>query len=289
MLMTDELWKKSTHLRGRRRSLEMLTIGFALAKYNASQAQPPAKRINLLQDIKSKISAWNGGGGARKRKRAEAVKLLGKRVDKEIDTLDSVSNPRSPDQVLMAVNDLYNRGVHQLHALLAKKKDPKITGDDQVKDLWGPMRAAAKKIENNAASLNDRNAQDSAMALPEGMRAFDSISHLYFAVAPKAGPKTDLGLIDSRLANLAGGAQTKDAKDFIAKVPKDITRYKAIGVPAQADEGGSAVMDFDFDLIEQALDTNDIGSTMEGYLGTGGKGNEGYEEFTKSGDDKWGR
>ena len=97
MLMTDEQWKKTSHLRGGRRSPGMLKIGSALARYNEAHSATPEIRLDLLKTLSQTINDWRKDKPTSKR--ADAIKGLSARIGYEFDFLKLdlfVKTPRQP-------------------------------------------------------------------------------------------------------------------------------------------------------------------------------------------------
>ena len=109
MLMTDEQWKKTSHLRGGRRSPGMLKIGSALARYNEAHSATPEIRLDLLKTLSQTINDWRKDKPTSKR--ADAIKGLSARIGYEFDFLTKLADPKTAGQISPAVHELYQRGV----------------------------------------------------------------------------------------------------------------------------------------------------------------------------------
>jgi hypothetical protein len=298
LIMTDKQWASKSSRRLKARGALLLEIDGALREYNASQSLPPDQRLDLLDTLLDRINAWQDSkrkeDGKVESSRASHVALLKKQVKEEIrammDVKQSARSPQTADAVRAAVQDLYRRGLHTLHQFLSKAPTDKSKGE--VEGYWQRFRTEAMRVEHAAAKLdtvNDDeayNAHVSARVLREAMRAFRTISYRHLGSARQATRKTDLSQIFARLAHLSQNMRANDNEEdirFVAKIMWDINRYRDLaGADDEAEDKLEALGDdegVDFELLEEMLSAIDVSTTMLGFQGTGGKGNEGFADF----------
>lgn len=303
VVMTDEQWITKSAKFGKSRSELLLQIDIALAEYNKAHSQPPRQRLALLGDLLATIDTWERSKQNRhgdvKSSRATAVYVLKRRATLERteleELMDAGTAPESAGEVREAVKDLYKRGVHELHTFLSKKPTRKSL--DEVTGYWQRFRTEAMRIERAASGLDtDRdddayNAHLAALALREAMRAFRTISYRHIGSSRPDTEKTDLNAIRARLNDLAGdfrdtGEEAAVDAAFVDRVREDIDLFAAlVGADGRSEATLEAMRDeenVDFDLLEEMLNSIDISTTMLGYQGTAGVGNEGFSEFYKS-------
>jgi hypothetical protein len=296
-VITFDQWLSKSSRRGRFRSAALLEIDGALAAYHAAYSRSPKERLDLLNELFDKISAWQNSKrdeqGDVKSGRAAAVAELKQWVIAEQNAMvekgQAGSAPTSAVAVISAVEDLYSRGVHELHSFLAKK--PTVSNRDAVTGYWQRFRTEAMKIEHAATQLDQSddaafNAHLYTLGLREAMRAFRTVSYRHLGTPRPDSKKTNLARIRQRLDRLTGklkGAEGQDKGSFLVRARADIDQFAGLAGADKKGKGGLKALDEDeapdFELIEETLNALDLSTTMMGYQGTGGKGNEGFQEF----------
>jgi hypothetical protein len=232
-VMTEKQWHDKSALFGKMRSLELLKIDDALAKYNAANNQAPARRMPLLLDLRAAIDAWRlkeqvKGKGEIKNKRLPAITKLLEAVQEEQKAIGEQmvgqQAPAGPAQVVEAAQEIYTRAIHELHKFIALAVIPKNA--ERVLGEWRVFRIEAKTLhmsatklvgqqgqqdqQPNATDANDvTNAIAAAEAVREGMRAFRTIAYRYLHAkrddskkSEASRKKVDLTEINTRMKAL---------------------------------------------------------------------------------------
>lgn len=316
-VMSSSAWQKTSSKLMRARSPLLIQIDIALAAYHKSHLKSPEDQLNTLQAVKDAIDAWKKSkrqpteevdedlgltqdpipAPVIKSARLKAITKLEQQVDLEIGKLMAKVGTK-PDitkaaGIIEASKRLYRRYEPLVRAALATVATTKA--HDLSVDLVKVSREAhalneaadALDIYNNDL---DSNAWTVSFIVWRAIQLLRQIArmHLHRGTADNE----ELQRRRSRIEYLRGmilDTQTELVKatgwfydaEFLANVVSDINQYGTFAAKIAPDKPG----DFDFSVIGQLLDMLGISTAMLGYQGTGGKGNEGFEEFFKSGTD----
>lgn len=303
IVMTMKQWKKSSSRKGLARSEELLLIDEALMKYNAAQEADPATRKQLLVRLLQRIAQWEGSKlsdeGVIKSKRSDSVAELRNRATAEMDMLEeehpSADDVEAAGDVDAVATDAHKRAIRVLQSFLAMQPSganvAKLAG-------WAPLEQEADRLLETADALGyeddagdaEDHALTEAQALATGIAGFRGLSEKWLGT--RIGPGRNLTQVQLHLTVLESWVDESTeagvaAARFIDDVHNDLDRLAVIAGMADAEDDPWEFLDDDRgEMVDELISAFDQGFTLTGYQGTGGLGNEGFQELYKSAPEK---
>ncbi len=299
LVMSLKEWKKLSTRTGLARSEKLLLIDQALMQYNAAQTADATTRLQLLEALIQRIADWESSKltdeGVIVSSRRDAVANLRDRATAEYDRLEEehppVEDVEDPGGVHAVATDARKRAVRVLQTFLAMQPSSsnvaRLTG-------WEPLEQEAASLMDRADALGytdeagvaEDNALTEAQALASGIAGFRGLSERWLGT--RVGPGRNLDQMLRHLAILESWLELDDesgvaAAAFINDVYSDLERLAAIaGMRDEEDDPWEFVDDDRGEMVDELMAAFDQGFTLSGYQGTGGLGNEGFQELYKS-------
>ncbi len=315
-IMTDHQWSKLA--KGSTGSAQFTAISKALNEYNhidfeaggaRTQELAPDKRLAKVEEILSAIADWRAFKSRTKdpakSKRAAGINQLEMRARRERAGLQELvgarAAPTTPDEIRLAADEIYNRGMHAAFRFVGLEPTEKTR--EEVTGYWKSFRTEAARLDRRAVALTKgssaaeqadaRNADAHSLVVREAMRAFRTITYAHLKVqkSRRVGALTDPVAIRQSIVDRAGELETAPARDadqaFMERALKHIDQLVTLS-GAEKWAAAADVADVEpedqahLELIDSIFSAVDDAFTMTGYQGTGGQGNEGFQEFYKT-------
>lgn len=310
LVMTDRQWATASAVTGRARSAELLGVDSALAAYNAAELRAPAERVALLESLTAAVATWKGtkaSAGWEASIRAGAVRQLEARIPPERGRLQGqarvLAQPTSYDDVVSAATELHRRAGQLARQVLASSE---------------PARQRVARLEifalharlgqlGVAAGRFDPFARHYVLAMGSAVRALAALATGLEVGAQPAQITASVDAARQRLKRRTpvllhrrGSARRAPAPEVITTArgrtvrihrrstampfatKEDLTK-RMRAARAEIDElvalAGPAGGEDDFEAVEHLLDVIDAETSLMGYQGTGGVGNEGLQDI----------
>ncbi|MEM6283628.1 MAG: hypothetical protein AAF787_15660 [Chloroflexota bacterium] len=294
MLMPLDRWKSESSRFGKMRSVELIEIDQALLTYNMAGKESPASQIQKLNALQNKIETWKATKKDGKSSRMASVDKLAGMVANEQKTLaeQNKAQPQadSPNVVQTHAPQVFQSAAKETRSALSTQT--KGQGEGFVKQM-GPYVEKATALQESATKnmgtrtgARSNNALVTAHATESAVRALNSIGLAYINKSRPEQEKAENHILEviTSVGDLYADESEQDKQaesDFnniLTEMTATLTDYNSV---VESKLGTAKPEEADTDLLEGFGDVVDTGTTIGGYFGTGGKGNEGFNEFYK--------
>ena len=296
-VFSSETWQKKSSRVGRMRSTKLIEVDMALAAYHKSHRLSPADQMGALQSVQAAIAIWaqtKQEKGAQNSRRAKAISELRAGINAEKQKLRQQMGPAvDPNTAAGAIakaRQLFKRAEAQTRAVAATNNSKQAAAPlGSLSGLVADMQALVTQAGQLGATVPEQNAKEMTLAVQCAVKALRIYAMGYLdrnAVSQAAlsqrksiatGFLNRLPTIEARILVAQGGATAQQDKSFVAEMVNKIAKFDGFLVPDKSSGG-------DLDWIDELLEMSDTGTSMLGYQGTDGKGNEGLNEFYKDSD-----
>ena len=297
VVMTNKQWKSESSRVGKTRSAALLRIDNALATYNEGQRDDLDVRKFYLAELTDSINAWidlkkaKKGNSGKPSVREGAVLELFRRSQIEQQKLIAEEKAATVDSSTAAgirqrSAEIYRKAEKQIRRALAtvSNKEAGIQHATFLQIVSEAGRLA--QDENSAQTVKDDDLENAKLLGKATNEAVGAFSRIARAHQTKSGASVDIEVVEinklrSQLARVDATKATIGADDKqFSLLLTDVRDFQSMVGDAK---GGPEALDSE--LADEGLNALDLMTTVSGYLGTGGKGNEGLNEFYRAAPD----
>jgi len=296
-VFSSATWQKKSSRFGRMRSTKLIEIDMALAAYHKSHRLSPADQLGALTRVQAAISEWGDtkqGKGVHNSRRAKTVTELESSIYAEKHKLRQkigpAVDPNTSAGAIAKARQLFKRAEAQTRAVAATNNSKQAAAPlASLNSLAAEIRALATQAGLLGATVPEQNAKAMTSAVRSAIMALRMYAMGYLdrnavsqsALSHRKSVATSflnhLPTIEARMQIAQGGVTAQQDKSFVVEMVNRIAKFEGFLVPDKLSGG-------DLDWIDELLDMSDTGTSMLGYQGTDGKGNEGLNEMYKDSD-----
>ena len=292
VVMTDKQWQKESSVVGKPRSAALLRIDQALATYNVMQGEDLDVRTHVLERLSDSISAWIEFKKAKRKPgkkfaREDAVTELLRRTEMERLKLVAEARSATVDKTSAAgirqkASQIYRKAEKQIRRVLAtvSHKEAMIQAATFLQIVQEARNLTQDVMLVSGGKDDDKsNAQLLAQATNQAVIALSLIArgHQTKSGASVDNEVSEINALRQKLARVDATKATIGADDQqFSLILADVRNFQSMVGAEQTD-----AKTIDSPLADEGLNALDLMTTVSGYLGTGGKGNEGLNEFYK--------